>query len=168
LPLSCGEVQQTRRPYLAIHLSLGGGAYAATALNGSQKAPRSMPANRIKDRSIGSTQLQAASVTWHKLHLIGGWKSSQRRYDTGAPRYAVLNGVAYLSGSLHGGTTAAFAILPRSARPTHNLFIEVYTFDGAAGALKISAGGEMDLIPGPAGDTTDFSSLATVSYPLSS
>jgi hypothetical protein len=157
---------------VALLLSLGGGAYAATVLNGSQIAPRSIPANRIVDHSIGALQLQAAApIAWHKLRLLHGWAPSQGTFGTGVPRYAVRDGIAYLSGSLHGGSggSSAFAVLPRSARPNHFLFITVYTFQGAAGALEIDPTGAMFLFNGPAaGDTAGFSSLAAISYPVTS
>ena len=44
----------------------------------------------------------------------------------------------------------------------------MYTFDGAAGALEIDSNGAMFLFNGPAGDTVDFSSIAAISYPVTS
>jgi len=64
--------------------------------------------------------------------------------------------------------TASRAARSWTRRPPHNLFIEVYSFDGAPGPLEIAADGQMLLYNGPDGDTTSLSSLATISYPVSS
>jgi hypothetical protein len=131
---------------LALILSVGGGAaYAATSAS------------------------RAPAIVWHKLALIHGWKSSQGQYDTGNPSYSISNGVVYLSGSLHtAGTDTEFAVLPKGARPTHDLYITVYTVDDTTGTLYIGANGEMEAYSPTAADAEDFTSLAAVSFPTSS
>jgi hypothetical protein len=127
--------------------------------------------------SIGSTPAHAAGsqadpsatvvgVTWHKLALINGWKSSQSTWITGNPSYAIKGGVVYLSGSLHGGTPSSnFAILPKAARPAHWLYLAIATQNGTLGTLRIQSDGEMSVYSAPATNATTFSSLAGVSYP---
>jgi hypothetical protein len=127
--------------------------------------------------SIGSTPAHAAGsqadpsatvagVTWHKLTLINGWKSSQSTWITGNPSYAIKGGVVYLSGSLHGGTPSSnFAILPKAARPAHWLYLAIATQNDTLGTLRIQSDGEMSVYSTPATDATTFSSLAAVSYP---
>jgi hypothetical protein len=130
---------------LALILSAGGGAaYAAT------RAP--------------------AAITWHNLALLHGWKSSQGQYGTGNPSYSISNGVVYLSGSLHhpSGSNEQFATLPKGARPTHDLYITVYTLDDSSGTLYIGANGVIDAYSPVAADATGFTSLAGVSFPTSS
>jgi hypothetical protein len=132
---------------LALILSAGGGAaYAATS---ARRAP---------------------AITWHKLTLLHGWKSSQSQYDSGNPEYSVSNGVVYLAGSLHqaSGTSQEFAVLPKAARPTHDLWITVYTMSGTSGTLYIGANGDMAATSLTPADAQDYTSLATVSYPASS
>jgi hypothetical protein len=133
---------------LALILSAGGGgaAYAATSAS------------------------RAPAITWHKLTLLHGWKSSQSQYASGNPEYSVSNGVVYLAGSLHqaSGTSQEFAILPKAARPTHDLWITVYTMSGTSGTLYIGANGDMAATSLTPADAQDYTSLAAVSYPASS
>jgi hypothetical protein len=133
-------------------LSAGIGSTAALAA-GSQ--PRQAPA--------------ATTVTWHKLTLLNGWKSSQSTWVSGNPSYAISGGVVYLSGSLHGGAPGSnVAVLPKAARPAHWLYLSVYTFDGTHGTLLIKSDGEMSVYSSPAASATNFASLAAVSYPTAS
>ena len=111
-------------------LSLGGGAYAAGRINGSQIRPGSLPANRIAPHSIGTGQLAPATISWHRLQLTNGWAALYAP-DYGYPSYAVSNGVLYLSGILSAGKSDGpeIAVLPRGARPTHFLWL-TYTNSG--------------------------------------
>jgi hypothetical protein len=140
---------------LALIFSLGGGAYAATHI-----AQHARPA-AATNRTISTT------VTWHTLTLLNGWASSQSAFGTGNPKVAIQNGVVYLSGSLHqvSGTNDEFAVLPTTDRPTHTLWLPVYTLDGTEGSLEIAASGGMFAF---AGSATGFTSLAGVSYPVNS
>jgi len=107
---------------------------------------------------------------WQHLDLINGWQSEQTVYDTGTPSFCVLkDGVVYLGGSLAQPTAGPdeFAVLPPFARPPHNLYLSVYTMDGAAGVLQINTDGGMYAYNAPnQGDARDFTSLAGVSFPL--
>jgi hypothetical protein len=108
-----------------------------------------------------------AGVTWHALALKNGWKSAQHRFTTGNPSWAVQGGVVYLSGSLHqsAGSNNEFAVLPPAARPSHAMYISVYTIDGTHGWLYIRPTGAM--FADGAGDRS-FLSLAGVSFPARS
>ena len=122
---------------LALAFSLGGGAgYAASAAD------------------------QPASVVFHGLKLINGW--SKYGAGTGAPSYAVSNGVVYLSGGMHQTAGSnEFAVLPKGARPTHTLWIGVYSEATTSAFLEITPSGAM-FIGGS--DDQFFSSLAGVSF----
>jgi hypothetical protein len=64
-----------------------------------------------------------------------------------------------------------FATLPKGNRPTHQLFITVYTFDGAPGIIIVNTNGVLEALPesGASTDTaTEFTSLAGVSFPVNS
>jgi hypothetical protein len=134
---------------LALVFALGSGAsYAAT-------------------RNTGASPQQAARVTFHKLKLINGWHSSQGQYGTGNPSYAQQNGIVYLSGSLHAasGSPGEFAVLPKGNRPSHYLYITVYTLDQTTGAIEIMPDGVMYAI---GSQTLGYASLASVSFPVNS
>jgi hypothetical protein len=134
---------------VALMISLGGGAYAASRLTSS-------------------------AITWHSLTLINGWASEQSVYGTGDPRVSIQNGVVYLSGSLAQSTpgSAEFGVLPLADRPAHNLYITVYTNGSTTGTLYITSTGIMEAYSGTScgtGNTAQcFTSLATVSFPKSS
>lgn len=151
----------------ALAFSFGGGAYAQALLNGRQIALHSIPGNRIVNHGIGPAQLQPTRLTWHSLHLINGWVSSQSVYQTGDPKYAISNGVVYLAGSMHQPSVGSdiFAVLPPGIRPAHNLYILDYTNADRTGAIYIAFNGQMQAYNGEA---TLFTSLATVSFPVGS
>jgi hypothetical protein len=151
----------------AVVLSLGGGAAYASTHHTATQAPVASHASAVGHAS-------ATGVTWQGLTLKNGWASSNSIYGTGNPKAAVQNGIVYLSGSLNQASSgsAVFATLPRAYRPTHNLYITIYTNGGTQGSLYIGADGTMEVFSsGSCGSLTTaqcFSSLATVSYPLNS
>jgi hypothetical protein len=109
-------------------------------------------------------------VTWHRLHLLNGWRSSRSNaYDAANPSYAIYGGVVYLDGSLHqpSGSGAKFAVLPRAARPSRNLFISVLSGGGTGspGTLEIKPSGAMTATSATGG-TQELTSLEGVSYPV--
>src|SRR5712692_3830750 len=108
---------------IALIFSLGGGAgYAATMLNGRQNAPRSIQGSRLLNHGTGPARLRAASLTWHLLTLVNGWKPVARSLHFGRPAYAVSGGIVYLRGAMKSGPSLpVFAHLPRGARPADNL-----------------------------------------------
>jgi hypothetical protein len=151
-------------------LSLGGGAYAAGWINGSQIRPGSLPADRIAPHSIGAGQLQPATVSWHPLRLINGWAALSAK-DYGSPSYAVSNGVLYLSGILSADKSDGpeIAVLPRGARPTHYLWLTYTNFGGDnIGDMEIEPSGEMFVYGTTTGTNPVDPSLAAISFPLSS
>jgi hypothetical protein len=141
---------------LAVALSLGGGAYASTHLSGS------------------NSPTITSGVSWTSLSLINGWASENGTYGTGNPKVAEQSNIVYLSGSLAQATPGSdeFAVLPSSFRPTHNLYITVYTNGDTSGTLYIGSNGEMEAYSSGScgsGDTAEcFTSLATVSFPINS
>jgi hypothetical protein len=121
----------------------------------------------IRDRTeLAGLSFPARSMAHHLLALRNGWNSAQLRWNTGDPSYAVRGGVVYLSGSLHQRVNGSsiFAVLPSAARPSHYLFITVYTYLGAAGILYIRPNGQIEAYSGQA---RSFTSLAGVSFPAS-
>jgi hypothetical protein len=115
--------------------------------------------------SLGGISYPTTVIKTHQLALRNGWTSSQPIFQTGSPSYAICNGVVYLSGSMHsaGGSPLAF-ILPKAARPSHALFISVYTLAGTSpGVLEIEPQGEVDV---SGGNATGYTSLASISFPV--
>jgi hypothetical protein len=148
---------------LAIALSLGGGAYASTQLAAGHPAAASQA-------SAGS----AAAVSWHPLSLRNGWRSANSLYSSGNPTVSIRSGIVYLSGSLYQPSPGSetFAILPRTYRPVHNMWITVYTYGDTSGTLYIGKNGTMDSYSSGACGTLStsecYTSLAAVSYPVNS
>jgi|GEM_PF-961527 len=121
--------------------------------------------------SLAGVSFAAASVRGHKLTLLNGWKSAQHLYGTGNPSYSIIRGVVYLSGSLYqpAGNSILFAVLPKAARPAHALFIKIMVEgSGNAGTLSIKPNGDMFAYSSPGSPAQQYSSLAALSYPLSS
>jgi hypothetical protein len=138
-------------------LSLTSGAVASAARHGVQRP-----------QIVGHAAVARlpAAVTWHKLALKNGWKSSQALDATGNPSWAIQGRVVYLSGSLHSGLIDSdFAVLPPAARPAHALYITVYTLDGSQGWLYIRPTGKMFAV---GSFVHGFTSLAGVSFPARS
>jgi len=152
---------------VALVFSLGGGAgYAASTLHGSQLAPHTMAGHRIDRHNTGTAEVKAAKITFHQLHLINGW--SLFAAADGHPSYAISNGVVYLSGGMHrpSGSSTEFAFLPAAARPKHTLWIGVFSeAAGGTAFLEVTPSGGM-FVSGS--DASFFSSLAGVSFPVSS
>ncbi|MGO9911321.1 MAG: hypothetical protein ACLPQS_09200 [Acidimicrobiales bacterium] len=149
----------------ALCLSLGTGVgVAATVLSGRAIAPHSIPGNRIVDHSITSQQLAGHGISVQKLHLEHGWTSEEGKYGTGNPELVTNGtGIAYLAGSLHGGKSDVAFVLPAGYRPSHELYINIYTLDGRSGILFIPPSGKVEIYDGGA---TSFASLAGVSFPI--
>ena len=139
---------------LALACSFGGGVLAASDASMHFAAPEQQATF-------------SAVLRWHKLTLQNGWVSSQQAYDSGDPAVAIQRGIVYLSGSMHqaSGTSGNFARLPRGFRPAHVLYLHVYTFAGAEGSMAIAPNGQMLV---GAGRATGYTSLAGISFPVSS
>jgi len=146
---------------LAVVLSVGGGAYASTQLSAAN--------------SPAASQTAIAGVSWTSLSLINGWVSENGTFQSGNPKVAQQNGIVYLSGSLAqpSGTNDEFAVLPSADRPTHNMWITVYTNGDSSGTLYIGHDGTMEAFSatscnGSQSTAQCFTSLATVSFPVNS
>ena len=161
---------------LAIVLSLGGGAYASThhhlVPGPSQGAVHTF---RVAGSEGAAHNTLTSGVSWNSIVLQNGWASSNSAYGTGNPKVALQGGVVYLSGSLHqfSGTNDVFGFLPSTFRPTHNMYISVYTNGGTTGMLYIGKDGTMEAwSPTDCGGGLNvaqcFTSLASVSYPINS
>src|SRR5262249_10939049 len=109
----------------------------------------------------------AKATAMSTLSLQNGWQSSDAQYGTDDPSDKVSNGMVYLSGSLNqpAGGNQAFNVLPPSARPTHTMYLNVYTFDKTIRLLEIDTNGNMLAYDGGA---PQYTSLARVSFPVAS
>jgi hypothetical protein len=116
--------------------------------------------------SLSAVSYPTAAVKSHQLTLKNGWASSQPSYGTGNPAYSVSKGVVYLSGSMHSGGTSPLAfVLPKAARPAHQMWISVYAFDGTTGWLQILPDGDVDA---SGTEAAGYTSLASISFPVAS
>lgn len=120
--------------------------------------------------AAAATVQSDTAIRWHQLKLVDSWSSSQGAYNTGAPSYAVSNGVVYLSGSMHHlpAGNEEFAVLPAGARPTHVLYINVYTYLEAVGTVLIKPNGQMLAYSADGSSAQSFTSLAGVCFALGS
>jgi hypothetical protein len=160
---------------LAVVLSLGGGALASTHLvAGPSQGPIHTMRVAHSQGAHSATSSLTTGVSWQSLVLQNAWASSNGTYGTGNPKVALQGNVVYLSGSLHQSTpgSSVFAFLPSTYRPTHNLYITVYTNGGTSGTLYIGNDGTMQAFSsascGSGNAAQCFTSLATVSYPINS
>jgi hypothetical protein len=120
--------------------------------------------------SLAGVSFPAAATASQPLSLLNGWQSSQSQYGTGDPAYTVSGGVVYLSGSMNQPSVfnEEFTVLPAAARPAHDLWIMTYTNSGAVGALEIMTDGEVDAFNNTGDAARQYTSLAAISYPVSS
>ena len=146
---------------LAVVLSVGGGAYASTQLSAAN--------------SPAASQTAITGVSWTSLSLINGWVSENGTFQSGNPKVAQQNGIVYLSGSLAqpSGSNDEFAVLPSADRPTHNMWITVYTNGDTSGTVYIDHTGFMEAFSatscsGSQNTAQCFTSLASVSFPVNS
>src|SRR5260370_18161754 len=121
---------------------------------GAQAGPaQAGPAHAASAKSV--------TLTWHTFKLINGWVSaSKTSLVTGKPGGAIHDGVIYFRGAIkqpNPGGSDTFALLPKYARPPHNLYIQVYTdgdvpgtgFVGLGGAVKPSGANAFIVPPLP-------------------
>ncbi len=77
--------------------------------------------------------------------------------------------MVHLAGSLRtAGSSQRFATLPAGLRPAHNLYIKAYTVSETVGTVLIEPNGAMLAFSLTPADAHDFTSLATISFPLKS
>jgi hypothetical protein len=161
-----GALPKYARPASDLYIQVFSKSDAAGILYiGSDGAIEAYGGNSYAFTSLAAVSYPTASIKSHQLKLLNGWQSSQPAYDTGNPAYAISHGVVYLSGSLNTAGSSPFAfMLPKAARPTHVLFIPVYTFDGTdSGVIEILPQGEVDIA---GANAPRYTSLATVSFPV--
>lgn len=112
-----------------------------------------------------STASSATKITFHTLTLKNGW--SPDGLHVRAPSCAVSGGVVYLTGGMHqtAGSNNEFAVLPKGARPSHTLWIGVYSEATTTSFLEVTTSRAMYI---GGSDDQFFASLAGVSFPVSS
>jgi hypothetical protein len=118
---------------------------------------------------VSPARVSAAGVSWHKLKMLNGW-TSYAAAGTGAPRWAVKNGTVYLSGSMYqaSGSGSDFAVLPKAARPSRKLYINVFTDDFTLGWIVVEPDGHAFVGSLTYANAQGYTSLAAVSYPARS
>jgi hypothetical protein len=149
------------RPLVAtvFAVALIGGLAAGTARAASGTSAQQHP-----------TAAAVTTVTWHRLALRNGWRSSRSKsYSVANPSYTVIGGIVYLDGSLHQSYRSAteFAVLPRGARPAHKVFLTVLSGSvgpGVPGTVEIEPNGVMRATSA-AGTARKLTSLEAVSFP---
>jgi hypothetical protein len=147
----------------ALFLSLGSGAgYAATL--------SSHPAVSTHETHLVSAQALPQSIphiTWTALSVLNTWSGNAD--GDGAPAFGVNgSGILYLRGAISTSTSNTndeFAILPPGNRPSHYLYLPIYTDDGGEGSLEITTAGAMYVFDA-AEDTVPqlYSSLSGLSF----
>jgi hypothetical protein len=129
----------------ALVMSVAGGATAATIAHESP----------------------AATVKWHSLTLLNGWKYAGFN-SFHAAYYVDANHVLHLRGSAHAGLAGKPVFrLPTSVRPSHVVSEVIYASGGVPAALQVSPAGQVTVFD-QLGNTkvTDFTSFDGVSFPL--
>jgi hypothetical protein len=157
LPVSA---RPARRLYIEVYTSGGAPGTLIVYSNGEVDA---FNGDSNAFTSLAGVSYPLASIKPHSLKLEHGWVSDQAIYGSGNPGYAISRGVVYLSGSLHGGTKPVALVLPKAARPPHEMYRSVYTSDGSTGTVAIRPNGQVQLFGASA---ADFTSLAAISYPV--
>jgi hypothetical protein len=136
---------------IALTFSLGSGAgYAASVVASKSSAPK---------------------ISWHALPLRNGWQAAGKAFDAGNPEYTVSNSIVYLTGVTDKSSTSipsVIGVLPRSARPKHNLWFTTYN-EAASGesSIGVFTNGDVEVF-GNGGDENYFTSLAGIEFPLGS
>jgi len=118
--------------------------------------------------SLAGVSFPAAKIIRHKLALLPGWTSERAALQTGDPSYSIVRGVVYLSGAMIRalGTGDEFAVLPKSARPAHTLYVKAWMSAFAVGTVLIKPDGTMYAYIVPATDNPV--SLESISFPVTS
>jgi hypothetical protein len=119
--------------------------------------------------SLAGISFPVASTKWHNFKLINGWTTTQSNFDTGAPAYAVINGVVYLTGSTHQATGfgSQWARIPAAARPADQIQVETYTDEFTSGAVYLVKN-SASASSAPIANARAFTSLGGIAYPPSS
>jgi hypothetical protein len=157
----------------ALAASIGVGPVGPAGAAMPVHADRLRIANARVYQAIGGGALPASAVSrvvWHRLALINGWRSANSPYGTGNPSYAVRHGIVYLAGSVRQprGTNNVLAVLPRGARPSHQVELTVEEA-GSPGFLSICPCGDLAVWTRPGNkNARRLTSLAAISFPAAS
>lgn len=117
--------------------------------------------------SLAGISFPNSKFKWHPIAL-SGWQSVQSLDGTGHPAYGVAGPIIYLGGAMRWTTgSIVFAATPASIRPRHELNIGVYTFNASYGQVQVTKP-SLYAESVPASNAQDFTSLAGISYPISS
>jgi hypothetical protein len=120
--------------------------------------------------NLANISFPVASTKWHSFTLTAGWKSGAAQFHTAPPSYAVINGVVYLTGSMHQPVsgTGLWTFLPAPARTNGDVLeIEADTSKGTTGSLGMT--NSLGLVgSSPFTNARAFASLAGIAYPPSS
>jgi hypothetical protein len=120
--------------------------------------------------NLANVSFPVASTKWHRFTLTAGWKSGAGQFHTAAPAYTVINGVVYLTGSMHQPVsgTGLWTFIPAPARTTGDVVeIEADTSKGSTGSVAMT--NSLGLVGSePFSNARAFTSLAGIAYPPSS
>lgn len=120
---------------VALFAALGGGAYAATSLSHS-------------------------ALTWHTPVALNHWQLYGGGYATLG--YAKdSNGVVHLRGGVKNGTSNTVFRLPVGYRPSHYLYMPIYTVSGGVGSIYIYPTGTVNV---EGSGSTGYAGLDGVSF----
>lgn len=145
-----------------------GGTFGTLQINPNGTA-RAYAGSATQYTSLAGVSFPAAVIGEKKLTLINGWHSEQGVFNSGDPAFTVRNGIVYLSGSMATSSiNTQFAVLPPAARPSHLLYIKTYAFGSSSGTIFITASGDIEAYSPESADAQNYTSLASISYPLKS
>ncbi len=123
--------------------------------------------------SVAAHHPSATKITWHYLSLKKPWAPVAKAYGVGRPAYAVSNSIVYVTGVANRTNQsllipAVVGVLPKGARPSHNLWFESYNYAAAGeSSIEVSPNGDIT-VGGNGGDENYFTSLAGIEFPLGS
>jgi hypothetical protein len=149
---------------MALMVALGGTAYSAATINGSNITIGSIPGNRLRNHTLTATQvnvgklgtvpnaghanaasvatmaLSVAAPSWHALSLQNGWTGAP--FGTSAPAVANYNGIIYMRGGIATtGTNPVPFVLPAADAPTHVVDVAADMCNATTGRLQIEPTG---------------------------
>jgi hypothetical protein len=174
---------------IALMVAVGGTAYSATMINGSDIKPRSIPGDRLQNHTLTGTQinveelgtvpnashanassvatraLSLAAPSWQPLSLQNGWTKAP--FGTSPPAVANYNGLIYLKGAIAtDGTNPVPFVLPTADRPTHFVDVTADMCNATSGRLQIEPDGVVTVEPeaGTFSNAACFTSLDGIEF----
>lgn len=133
---------------------------AGTGVSFAASSAHSVPVAEANHSLTKTVRSLATTLTWHQLPLGKGWH--------GSLKYAVSNGVVYLSGNAGtSGRTSVMTTLPPRARPASSQQdIPVATGGAVVGIIQLLNDGRIE--PFDTANDYTFVSLSGVSFGLGS